>query len=119
MNELVSVIIPTRNSADTIEMCLKSIKNQTYPNIEIIVVDNYSKDETADIAGKYAQVLQKDSERNAARNYGARNAKGDYLVHIDSDMELTSTVIEECVLKASEGIGAIIIPVISVGEVMG
>lgn len=51
---LVSVIIPTYNSARTLETTLKSIKKQTYQNIEIIVVDNNSKDTTKKIAEKYA-----------------------------------------------------------------
>ncbi len=80
-NGLGSVIVPTKNPAGTIEMCLRSIKEQTYPDIEIIVVDNYSEDGMAEIAGKYgAEVLLKDSERSEARNYGADTSKGDYLV---------------------------------------
>ncbi len=117
MSELVSVIVPTKNSAGTIEMCLKSIKDQTYPDIEIIVVDNYSEDRTQEIAKRYSNVLLKDSERSAARNHGAETAKGNHLVFIDSDMELTPGVIEECIHKISkDGTGAVIIPEISVGE---
>jgi glycosyltransferase involved in cell wall biosynthesis len=59
-NPLVSVIIPTKNSAKTIEKCLKSVKDQTYKNIEIIVVDNFSTDGTYEIAKKYTEkVYQK------------------------------------------------------------
>ena len=53
-NPLVSVIIPTYNSSRTLEKCLESIKNQTYKNIEIIVVDNNSTDNTKEIAKKFA-----------------------------------------------------------------
>lgn len=115
---LVSVIVPTKNSAGTIEMCLGSIKEQTYPDIEIIVVDNCSEDETVDIAREYgAVVLFRNSERSEARNYGADTSKGNYLVIIDSDMELTPSVIEECIKEISkDGVGAVIIPEISVGE---
>ncbi len=115
---LVSVIVPTKNSAGTIEMCLKSIKNQMYPDIEIIVVDNYSYDRTLEIGREYgAEVLLSDSERSEARNYGADTSKGNYLVIIDSDMELTPNVIEECIKEISkDGVGAVIIPEISVGE---
>jgi len=49
-NPLVSVIITTRNSERTIDKCLSSIKQQTYKNIEIIVVDNNSADKTKEIA---------------------------------------------------------------------
>jgi glycosyltransferase, family 2 len=54
---LVSVIIPTYNSARTLETTLKSVKDQTYPNIEMIVVDNQSKDTTRQIAEKYADAV--------------------------------------------------------------
>lgn len=55
MNDpLVSVIIPTKNSQKTIRLCLESIKNESYRNIEIIVVDNYSTGRTRDISVKFA-----------------------------------------------------------------
>ncbi|HEY9205830.1 MAG TPA: glycosyltransferase [Candidatus Methanoperedens sp.] len=115
--EFVSVIVPTKNSIDTIEMCLKSIKNQTYPHIEVIVVDNYSEDNTADAARKYAAVFFKGPERSAQRNHGAEKARGEYLVFIDSDMELNPKVIEECIYEISgAGVGAVVIPEVSVGE---
>ncbi|AEF97132.1 glycosyltransferase family 2 protein [Methanotorris igneus] len=53
LDNLVSVIIPTYNSEKTIGICLESIKNQTYKNIEIIVVDKFSNDNTVEIAKKY------------------------------------------------------------------
>ncbi len=96
---LVSVIIPTRNSKRTIETCLKSIKRQTYPNIEIIVVDQESNDGTTSIAEKFTNKLfstRADRFYSAppiSRNMGAKNSKGKYLLHIDSDMELTPKVI--------------------------
>jgi len=52
---LVSVIIPTKNSGSTIGNCLESIMTQTYTNIEIVVVDNYSNDNTQEIAEKYTE----------------------------------------------------------------
>jgi glycosyltransferase involved in cell wall biosynthesis len=52
---LVSVIIPTFNSSRTIEKTLKSIKNQSYNNIEIIVIDNNSTDNTKEISLKYTE----------------------------------------------------------------
>jgi len=104
MNDaLVSVIVPTKNSADTIEMCLKSINNQMYPDIEIIVVDNYSDDETVEIAGKYgAVVFNKGPERCAQVNFGIENANGEYIYRVDSDFILDSSIISECVEKCEE-----------------
>jgi len=115
---LVSLIIPTYNSANTIENCLKSIKEQTYEKIEVIVVDDHSIDETRNIAEKYgARVLIKGPERNPQRNFGAQHARGDYLFFIDSDMELTRRVMEESVNKIKrEKAHALIVPEISVGE---
>ena len=52
-NPLVSVIVPTKNSSKTLEACLRSIKEQSYKNIEIIVVDNNSIDDTKESAKKY------------------------------------------------------------------
>jgi glycosyltransferase involved in cell wall biosynthesis len=53
MNPLVSIIIPTKNSDRTIAACLQSCMSQTYSDIEVIVVDNFSIDKTQSIAKKY------------------------------------------------------------------
>ena len=52
MKKLVSVTIPTFNSEKTLEKTLENVKNQTYKNIEIIIVDSYSDDKTLEIAKK-------------------------------------------------------------------
>jgi glycosyltransferase involved in cell wall biosynthesis len=121
---LVSVIIPTKNSAEFLENCLKSIKSQTYKNIEMIVVDNNSSDNTKEIALKYTKlVFNKGPERSAQRNFGASKSKGEYLLFIDSDMELSKTVVEDCIRQVESypstslrTLGGIIIPEESVGE---
>lgn len=115
---MVSVIISTKNSEATIEECLKSVKQQTYPDTEILVIDNYSTDRTGEIAKKYgAKVFLRGPERSSQRNFGAQNARGELLFFLDSDMQLTPVVIEECVEKISkENASAIIIPEISIGE---
>lgn len=100
---LVSVIVPTRNSVRTIELVLKAIKKQAYPNIETIVVDQESTDGTVEVAQRYtAKVLSARADKfysapPISRNLGARTSRGKYLFHIDSDMELTPGVIKECV----------------------
>ena len=115
-NPLVSIIVPTKNSANTIKACLKSIKTQTYKNIEIIVVDNNSSDKTKNIAEGYTNlVFNKGPERSAQRNFGALKSKGDYLLFIDSDMELSTAVVKKCVEKI-HGFKALIIPEESIGE---
>src|SRR6266568_1486302 len=96
-NPLVSVIVPTKNSAATLEACLESIKKQTYYPIELIVVDNHSTDATREIAKQFTDmVFVKGPERSAQRNYGSARASGRYLLMIDSDMELDRKVVKAC-----------------------
>ncbi len=86
---LVSVIIPVKNGAATIEACIRSIKRSYYKNIEIIVVDDHSADDTGSIARRLAVAVlsvESGTGANNARNFGARHAKGDLLVFIDSDI---------------------------------
>jgi glycosyltransferase involved in cell wall biosynthesis len=114
----VSVVVPTRNSARTLESCLSSIRSQRYSPVELIVVDNNSSDETLLIAGRHADIVEHHGpERSAQRNLGAHVARGDYLLFIDSDMTLSPDVVGDCV----EAIGlhkapAVVIPEVSVGE---
>ncbi len=97
---LVSVIVPTKNSAATLEACLKSIREQSYKNIELIVVDNFSTDATQEIAKKYAdKVFEKGPERSAQRNFAALNTIGTFVVFVDSDMELSKEVTTDCVTE--------------------
>jgi glycosyltransferase involved in cell wall biosynthesis len=119
MNPLVSVIIPTKNSEKFLEKCLDSIKNQTYQNIEIIVVDNNSTDKTKEIAQKFTdKVFNRGPERSAQRNFGVSQSDGDYVLIIDSDMVLSERVIESCVekIQANKNIKGVIIPEESFGE---
>jgi len=107
---LVSIIIPTRNSEKTLPLCLRSIEKQTYKNIEVIVVDNYSKDKTVEIAKSYgARVYFKGPERSAQKNFGALKAQGDYVYFIDADFVLHARVVEEAVSLAKEGYDAVVI----------
>jgi len=113
---LVSVIIPTKNSEEFLVDCLESIKKQTYKDVEIIVVDNNSTDRTKKLASKYTKlVFNKGPERSAQRNFGAIKSTGDYLLFIDSDMELSKKAVEECVSKIKKSTG-IIIPEKDMGE---
>lgn len=110
---LVSVIVTTRDEEDVIERFLKSIKNQTYSPIELIVVDNNSKDSTVEIAKRYTRyVYTAGPERSRQRNVGVKKSKGPYIIFLDADMELTPHVIEDCVLSISKdkNIGGVAIP---------
>jgi uncharacterized membrane protein/GT2 family glycosyltransferase len=116
-NPLVSVIIPTYNSAATLERCLESLQAQTYPHIEVIVVDNFSEDGTYEIAVKMVSVIQAGPERSAQVNAGAREARGDFLYRIDGDMLLENNVIQACVEAIqSQDLDAIAVPNRSQGE---
>lgn len=116
-NPLVSVIITTKNSSRTLEKCLKSIKDQTYKNIELIVIDNNSTDNTKEIANKYTnKVFNYGPERSAQRNFGAKQAKGEYLLTHDSDVYFNIDSVKECVeLSRAEDCDAIILPEQSIG----
>lgn len=100
---VVSIIVPSYNSAQFIKKCLNSIKDQTYQNIKLIVVDKGSKDGTLDIARKYTEnVFIHGPERAAQFNFGAKKARGKYLYRVDSDFVLDSSVVEECVEKCEK-----------------
>lgn len=114
---LVSVIVPTMNSQKHIKFCLDGLMSQTYGRIEIIVVDSYSKDRTAEIVSEYpAKLLFCDGIRSEARNIGACSSKGEFLLSVDSDMRLVPNVISECVDAIGDSYDAIVIPEISIGE---
>jgi glycosyltransferase involved in cell wall biosynthesis len=116
---LVSIIVPTYNSEEFLEACLRSIRAQTYKRIELIVVDNHSKDNTVAIAKKHSdKFYTKGPERSAQRNFGVNKSSGEYVAIIDSDMELTGRVIESCI-EALDNVAntkALIIPEESFGE---
>ena len=84
---LVSFCIPTKNNEDTLDNCLRSIKQQNYPKIEIIIIDGYSDDHTVDIAEKYADkiIFDKGTYGSACQS-GFELAKGDIIALIDSDI---------------------------------
>lgn len=119
---LVSVIIPTYYSFKTIGKCLESILRQTFKQVEVIVVDNFSSDGTKNEVSRIRENVQNISImffqnsllRSEARNFGAEIAKGRYLLLLDSDMELSSQLIEECFSKCETNSDAIIIPEVSI-----
>lgn len=92
MNDLISIIVPVYNVSDYIEKCVKSILAQTYENIEIILVDDGSKDDSGNKCEQLKQmdkrikVIHKENGGlSSARNAGIDIAKGKYLTFIDSD----------------------------------
>jgi glycosyltransferase involved in cell wall biosynthesis len=88
----VSVIIPAHNDAATVERTISSVLNQTYPNLEVLVVDDGSTDETALLVQRMAdadpriRVLQKaNGGLVSARNYGIAHASGEFIAPVDAD----------------------------------
>jgi len=112
------VIVPTRNSARTLEACLVSIRAQEYTPLELIVVDNHSSDATPDIARRHADKVDAfGPERSAQRNHGAEVANGAYLLFIDSDMTLAPRVVGDCVSSIDlTGAPGVVIPETTVGD---
>ena len=88
--ELVSVIVLARNSAATIRETIESLLRQTYPHLEILVVDGGSTDSTRDLVQSFADpririVPQQGRGLGDARNLGVREARGNYVAYLDSD----------------------------------
>ncbi len=115
---LVSIVVTTKNESDVIGRLLQSIKSQSYKNIETIVVDNHSIDQTSDISKKFTKkVYVKGPERSSQRNFGADNAKGKFILFLDADMELSERVVEECIQESiASNFGAAVIPEVSLGQ---
>lgn len=101
-DKLVSVIIPLYNNCRFIKKCIESLQEQTYKNIEIIVVDDHSTDNSLEIAQKIAEKDKRvipvlstaEKGVSSARNMGVNLSKGDYICFIDSDDYVTPTFVE-------------------------
>ena len=100
MNDLISIIVPAYNSEKTIKRCIDSIANQSYKNIEIVVINDGSTDKTLDILYhiecKNIKIISIPNCGPAhARNVGIDNASGDWIMFCDSDDEFCSNICEE------------------------
>ena len=89
---MISIIIPIYNSAAVLERCLKSVRVQTYPDIEVLMINDGSADDSESICKRFAEedkrfkyIYQDNAGVSAARNNGIRNIKGDYYTFLDSD----------------------------------
>ena len=110
MNKLITVIIPCYNIEKYIEKCIESIAKQTYKNIEIIAVDDGSKDKTVEILNNLQKtypnlkVFENSKNRGAAyaRNFAIKKAKGEYIGFVDSDDYITEDYYEKLMQKAIE-----------------
>ena len=100
---LVSIIVPVYNAERYIDKCINSILEQTYPHIELLLIDDGSPDKSGAICDRYAQkdnrvrVFHKQNAGvSAARNTGINQAKGEFITFVDSDDWLEPQCIGEC-----------------------
>ena len=97
---LISVIVPVYNAGPYIEQCIQSILNQTYTNIEIIIVNDGSTDESDEICLRFKDnkkiqyYTQENAGAAAARNKGLSVASGEYLMFVDGDDYLSPDIIQ-------------------------
>ena len=115
---LVSVVVPTKDVGRTLAACLASVRAQTYPRLELVVVDNFSADSTFEVAQRYADVaVQAGPERSAQRNLGVELASGEWVLYIDADMVLAPDVVTRAVAVAADtGAVGVFIPEESFGD---
>lgn len=107
---LVSVIIPSYNSEALLPRTLQSVYEQTYSRIEVVVVDNFSTDETTSIVEQFgAKLFSSGGERSAQSNFGVAASSGDLVFRVDSDFLLSPEVISECVEIICRGFDAVVV----------
>lgn len=101
MKDLISIIVPVYNVEEYLEKCIDSILNQTYKNLEIILIDDGSSDNSANICDQYEKkdsrvkvIHKKNSGMSDARNTGMKIANGEYIGFVDSDDYIKQDMIE-------------------------
>lgn len=111
----ISVIVPVYNTESYLKKCIESIINQTFRNIEIILVDDGSTDTSAEILADYALrdnriivIHQENQGLSAARNAGMRNAKGEYIMFVDSDDWIDANTCEKAISAARTSLADIV-----------
>ncbi len=99
MEPLISVIIPAYNHANSLPFCIESVFAQTYSNVEIIVVNDGSTDNTAGVLDYYKDrirvVTEENKGANPARNRGLMQAKGDFVIFCDADVIMKPEMLKE------------------------
>lgn len=121
---MISIIIPIYNVEKYLEKCLDSILNQTYKNLEIILIDDGSTDNSPNICNSYCEkdkrikIIHKNNEGvSSARNKGIELSKGKYIVFIDSDDYVSNEHIEvlyDCII--SNNVDLVISNLIDISE---
>lgn len=109
INKKVSIVVPIYNAEEHLKLCLDSILNQTYKNIELVLVNDGSTDNSINIINeykeKYSNIIKVINKENTGvsdtRNIGVENATGEYLMFSDNDDYMEPNVIEEYI-KAND-----------------
>lgn len=111
MEKLVSIIIPVYNRENTIRECIESALSQTYKNIEIVIVNDGSADNTdrivKELIEKYNNIkyiCKENGGVSSARNVGIENAEGEYIVFLDSDDTLDKQFLSEMLAQMSDDV---------------
>ena len=111
MKPMVSVIVPLYNASAYIVEALDSVLASTYRPLEIVVVDDGSKDDSLSAVQAYAKdhpevrvLHQENAGVSAARNHGIREAKGEYILPVDADDTIGTTYIEHAVEAMQDGV---------------
>lgn len=107
MDPVVSIIVPIYNIEDYLPKCLDSIISQTYPNFELILVDDGSTDSSWHICDRFAEIdnrikviHKKNGGLTSARNAGLLLAQGDWIMHVDGDDWIDKTMLQSLITAA-------------------
>ena len=109
MSQKVSIVIPIYNVEKYLDRCIKSVVNQTYSNLEIILVDDGSTDSSGSLCDLWAKndkriyvIHKQNAGLGMARNSGLELSTGEYIFFLDSDDYVDVTLVEKCLKKANE-----------------
>lgn len=116
MADLVSVVVPVYNGEKTIERCVESVLNQSYKEIQVILVDDGSKDQSLSLCKEFAKrdsrvlvTTKKNGGVSSARNCGIEQSRGKYIMFLDSDDWFEKNMIENYVqLIKEQNVGVVI-----------
>lgn len=106
---MVSIIIPVYNASAYLSNCIQSVVNQTYKNIEIIIINDGSTDDSLEICQNFSNkdsrikiINNKNSGVSVSRNLGIKRSSGDWIIFLDSDDWLEIECITECIYNVKE-----------------
>ena len=111
----VSIVVPIYNTEKYLDECIESIVNQTYKNLEIILIDDGSKDKSPQMCDEWAKkdnrikIIHKSNEgAGASRNRGIAVATGKFIYFVDSDDYIAPTLVEKCLNAISKSPSAMV-----------